>query len=66
MVNTKQGKSMIKASTVLSITLQDYHHSRQQYGNEAHNQSDRNKEGLDQVIFKSSYKYFKKKKYIFT
>lgn len=55
MVNTKQGKSMIKASTILSITLQDYHQSRQQYGNEVHNQSDRNKEALDQVINKTIF-----------
>lgn len=42
MVSTKQGKYMIKASTVLYITLQDYHQSRQQYGNEVYNSSDKN------------------------
>lgn len=31
---TESGKYMIKASTILDITLQDYHKSRQQYGNE--------------------------------
>jgi hypothetical protein len=31
---TENGKFMIKASTILDITLQDYHKSRQQYGNE--------------------------------
>lgn len=31
---TENGKYMIKASTILDITLQDYHKSRQQYGNE--------------------------------
>lgn len=41
MVNTKYGKYMIKASTVLYITLQDFHQSRQQYGNEGiNNQED--------------------------
>ena len=37
MVNTKYGKYMIKASTVLYITLQDFHQSRQQYGNDGIN-----------------------------
>jgi len=37
MVNTKYGKYMIKASTVLYITLLDFHQSRQQYGNDGIN-----------------------------
>jgi len=28
------GRYVIKASTILDITLQDYHQSRQQFGNE--------------------------------
>lgn len=42
MVCLKNGKYMIKASTVLYITLQDYHQSRQQYGNDGinNNQND--------------------------
>ncbi len=30
----ENGRYVIKASTILDITLQDYHQSRQQYGNE--------------------------------
>ena len=31
---TENGKYMIKASSILEITLEDYHKSRQQYGSE--------------------------------
>jgi hypothetical protein len=35
LVNTKRAKNMIKASTILDITLEDYHKSRLLYGQEA-------------------------------
>lgn len=38
---TENGKYMIKASTILDITLQDYHKSRQQYGNEFGRENDK-------------------------
>ena len=41
MISTKQGTYMIQASMVLSITLQDYHESRQHYNNESYNYSER-------------------------
>jgi hypothetical protein len=31
---TENGRYVIKASTILDITLEDYHQSRQQFGNE--------------------------------
>ena len=34
------GRYVIKASTILDITLQDYHQSRQQFGNEFGRDSD--------------------------
>lgn len=43
MTTTKQGIYMIQASTLLSITLQDYHESRSHYNNESYNQSEKNK-----------------------
>ncbi len=45
MVNTKYGKYMIKASTVLYITLQDFHQSRQQYGNDGINNNINEEQG---------------------
>jgi hypothetical protein len=34
LVDTKKGKHMIKATTILDVTLQDYHKSRLLYGND--------------------------------
>ena len=48
MVNTKYGKYMIKASTVLYITLQDFHQSRQQYGNDGINNQNEEQENNNQ------------------
>ena len=43
MTMTKQGTYIIQASTVLLITLKDYHDSRQHYNNDSYNHSERNK-----------------------
>lgn len=46
---TENGKFFIKASTILDITLQDYHQSRQQYGNNSdyHRESENKQENLN-------------------
>lgn len=49
---TENGKYIIKASTILDITLQDYHQSRQQYGNNSdyHRDSEYKQENLNYSV----------------
>jgi hypothetical protein len=41
------GRHVIKGSTILDITLQDYHQSRQQFGNEFGRDSDMQNNNLN-------------------
>jgi hypothetical protein len=51
MVSTKQGKFMINASTILFITLQDYHQSRQHHKNDIKDQKEKKSEKAQEEVY---------------